>query len=53
MKIAIYAFAVVLGLASVYTATAKPFRHSSSASAAFPIPLCDPNDPNSCGIDGY
>ncbi len=57
MKIFIRAFVVVLALtgAAASTQISSASAHTKVATAktsAFPIPMCDPNDPNACGIDG-
>ncbi len=57
MKIFIRAFVVVLALtgAAASTQISSASTHAKVAVAktsAFPIPMCDPNDPNACGIDG-
>ncbi len=58
MKNMIRAFVVALALTGAVAST-----HITSASAetkgavaktsAFPVPMCDPNDPDACGIDGH
>ena len=56
MKIIIRAFVVVLALtgaaASTQIANAAPqtTKVTVSKNSAMPIPMCDPNDANACGI---
>jgi hypothetical protein len=57
MKIIIRAFVVALALtgavASTHISTASAQTKVAAAkTSAFPVPMCDPNDPNACGIDG-
>ena len=58
MKIVIRAFVVALALtgavASIHTtsASAQAAKVVPAKTSAFPVPMCDPNDPNACGIDG-
>jgi len=59
MKYIVRAFVVALALtgaiASTHISSASAQTKASVANAktsAFPIPMCDPNDPNACGIDG-
>jgi hypothetical protein len=56
MKIVIRAFVVALALtgavASIHTTSASAQTKVVPAkTSAFPVPMCDPNDPNACGID--
>jgi hypothetical protein len=57
MKYIVRAFVVALALtgavASTQISSAKAQTKVTVAKAsAFPTPMCDPNDPNACGIDG-
>jgi hypothetical protein len=57
MKYIVRAFVVVLALTG---AAASTQIHSASAqtrvavakTSAIPVPMCAPDDPNACGIDG-
>jgi hypothetical protein len=57
MKYIVRAFVVALALtgaaASTQISSAKAeTRVTVAKTSAFPTPMCDPNDPNACGIDG-
>jgi hypothetical protein len=57
MKNFIRAFVVVLALtgavASTQVASASAqTKVTVSKTSAIPVPMCDPDDPNACGIDG-
>jgi hypothetical protein len=56
MKNIVRAFVVALALtgavASIHTTAASAHTKVVPAkTSAFPVPMCDPNDPNACGID--
>jgi len=51
----IRAFVIALALTgAVSTAHSKTtvLGFSSATAAAFPVPMCPPNDPNACGMPG-
>jgi hypothetical protein len=57
MKIFIRAFVVVLALTGAVASTqissaSTQTRVTVAKTSAMPVPMCDPNDPNACGIDG-
>jgi hypothetical protein len=57
MKYIIRAFVVVLALTGAVASTqissaALQTRVTVAKTSAMPVPMCDPNDPNACGIDG-
>jgi hypothetical protein len=57
MKIIVRAFVVALALSGAVASTQISSASTQSKitvakTSAFPTPMCDPNDPNACGIDG-
>ncbi len=57
MKYIIRAFVVALALTGAVASTqissaSAHTKVTAAKTSAFPIPMCDPNDPNACGIDG-
>jgi flagellar basal body-associated protein FliL len=57
MKIFIRAFVVVLALTGAVASTqfssaSTQTKVNVAKTSAMPVPMCDPNDPNACGIDG-
>jgi hypothetical protein len=58
MKYIVRAFVVALALTGAVASTQIPFASAQTKVAvaktsAFPVPMCDPNDPDACGIDGH
>ena len=56
MKIVIRAFVVALALTGAVASTqissaSTQTKVVAAKTSAFPVPMCDPNDPNACGID--
>ena len=57
MKTIIRAFVVVLALTGAVASTqissaSTQTKVTAAKTSAMPVPMCDPNDPNACGIDG-
>jgi hypothetical protein len=59
MKHIVRAFVVVLALTgavstsySSATPTHASAKWATAKTSAFPVPMCPPDDPNGCGIDG-
>jgi hypothetical protein len=57
MKTIIRAFVVVLALTGAAASTqissaSTQTKVTVAKTSAMPVPMCDPNDPNACGIDG-
>ena len=57
MKYIIRAFVVVLALTGAVASTqissaAAQTKVTVAKTSAMPVPMCDPNDPTACGIDG-
>jgi hypothetical protein len=57
MKIIVRAFVVALALSGAVASTqissaSTQTKVAVAKTSAFPTPMCDPNDPNACGIDG-
>ncbi len=54
MKLIVRAFVVALALtgavASAYTSKPSAESIKPSLNAAWPAPMCPPNDPNACGM---
>jgi hypothetical protein len=58
MKTVIRAFVVALALTGAVASTQMPSASAQTKvvvakTSAFPVPMCDPNDPDACGIDGH
>ncbi len=57
MKIFIRAFVVVLALTGAVASTqissaSTQTKVAVAKTSAMPVPMCPPDDPNACGIDG-
>jgi hypothetical protein len=56
MKTIIRAFVVVLALTGAVASTqissaSTQTKVTAAKTSAMPVPMCDPNDPDACGID--